>query len=148
MGIEKNFGFGSGIGYPLAQEYFSKIIESATKMDRILEYLLFKRDLPKLLPEEKIRLDLLVRKELMVDEALASVQVEDMVTSLNGPTPILDALGLKHGQPLAHILAPPTLDCLLCARRLTKNNHPSTGALFDLDGPLLASKYSWRFLYL
>ena len=57
-----------------SQEYFSKILESATKMDRILEYLLFKRDLPKLLPEEKIRLDLLVRKELMVDEALASMR--------------------------------------------------------------------------
>ena len=131
-----------------SQEFFSKLITTATKLDRILEFLLFKRNLPDLLPEVKRSLETLVRTELQVEEALANVNLGDGVTSENGETPLLDALGLRIGQPLAHILAPPTVDCLLCKKRLTKNNHPSTVALFALTGPLLASKYSWRYCHL
>ena len=129
-------------------EFFSKILKTATKLDRILEYLLFKQNLPDLLPDVKSGLDDLVRRELRVEEALAKAELGGLVTSGNGDTPLLDALGLKTGQPVAHILAPPTVDCLLCSKRLTKHNHPSTVALFALTGPLLASKYSWRYRHL
>ena len=97
-----------------SQQLFSKLITTATKLDRILEFLLFKRNLPDLLPEVKIALETLVKTELKVEEALANVNLGDRVTSENGETPLLDALGLRTGQPLAHILAPPTVDCLLC----------------------------------
>ena len=127
-----------------SQEYFAKLLRTATNMDRILEYLLFKRNLPELLPEVKLELDLWVRRELMVEEALANFQIEDLVTKEDGPTPLLDALGIRAGQPLAQILAPPTIDCLLCSRRLTKHNHPSTVACFSMEGPSLARKYTWR----
>ena len=131
-----------------SHEFFAKLLTTATKLDRILEFLLFKRNLPNLLPEVQIGLETLVRTELKVEEALANVNLGDGVTSENGETPLLDALGQRIGQPLAHILAPPTVDCLLCKKRLTKHHHPSTVALFALTGPMLASKYSWRYCHL
>ena len=131
-----------------SQEYFSKLLTTATTLDKILEFLLFKRNLPDLLPEVKTDLETLVRTELQVEEALAKINLGHGVTSEHGETPLLDALGLRIGQPLAHILAPPRVDCLLCEKRLTKHHHPSTVALFALTGPLLASKYSWRYCHL
>ena len=131
-----------------SQEYFSKLLTTSTKLDKILEYLLFKRNLPNLLPEVKTALETLVRTELKVEEALCNLDLGDAVTQEDGETPLLDALGLRIGQPVARILAPPTVDCLLCHRQLTKHNTPSTVALFTMTGPLLASKYIWRYCYL
>ena len=125
------------------EEYFAKVLRTSTPLDRVYEYLVFKRNLPELLPDEKLQLESRVRDELMVESAGAFFK-DGSFTNTDGDTPLLDALALKIGQPLSHVLAPPTRDCLLCHRRLTRNNLPSTVVFFKLDGPQLASKYSWR----
>ena len=125
------------------EEYFVKVLRTATPSDRIYEYFVIKRNFPELLPDVRLQLESRVRDELMVEIDGAHFN-DGSLTNTDGDTPLLDALGLKIGQPLSHVLAPPTRDCLLCHRRLTRNHLPSIVVLFKLDGPQLASKYSWR----
>ena len=43
------------------EEYFVKVLRTATPSDRIYEYLVFKRNLPELLPDVKLQLESRVR---------------------------------------------------------------------------------------
>ena len=49
------------------EEYFVKVPRTATPSDRIYEYLVFKRNLPELLPDVRLELESRVRDELMVE---------------------------------------------------------------------------------
>ena len=91
------------------EEYFVKVLRTATPSDRIYEYLVFKRNLPELLPDVRLQLESRVRDELMVEIDGAHFN-DGSLTNTDGDTPLLDALGLKIGQPLSHVLAPPTRD--------------------------------------
>ena len=49
------------------EEYFARILKNSTNMDRVLEFLLFKREGDKLLPELREELVKLVHRELQVE---------------------------------------------------------------------------------
>ena len=119
------------------EEYYDRVLKNSTNMDRVLEFLMFKREADKLLPHLRDELVKLLRGELDVDKALADLTLERRMTASEG-TPLLDALGAKLGKSFSHILAPPTFSCLLCARPLKKNNEPSNVVLFTLSGPVVA----------
>ena len=85
------------------EEYFVKVLRTATPSDRIYEYLVFKRNLPELLPDVRLQLESRVRDELMVEIDGAHFN-DGSLTNTDGDTPLLDALGLKIGQPLSHVL--------------------------------------------
>ena len=125
------------------EEYFTRVLKNSTNMDRVLEFLVFKREGDKLLPQLRDELVKLVHRELQVEEALKDLTLERRMTAREG-TPLLDALGAKHGKSFSHILAPPTFSCLLCSRTLKKHNEPSIVVLFTLEGPVVASKHIWR----
>ena len=125
------------------EEYFARILKNSTNMDRVLEFLLFKREGDKLLPELREELVKLVHRELQVEEALKDLGLERRMTAREG-TPLLDALGAKLGKSFGHILAPPTFSCLLCSKPLKKHHEPTVVVLFTLKGPVVASKHIWR----
>ena len=83
-------------------------------LDRVLEFLIFKREAEKLLPELRDELVKIVRHHLRVDEAIADLKLEKRLE--NEETPLLDALGAKLGMSFTHILAPPVHKCLLCSK--------------------------------
>ena len=83
-----------------------------TNMDRVLEFLIFKREGDELLPELREELVKLVHRELQVEEALKDLGLERRMTAREG-TPLLDALGTKLGKSFGHILAPPTSSFVL-----------------------------------
>ena len=125
------------------EEYFDRVLKNSTNMDRVLEFLMFKREADKLLPHQRDELVKLLRSELEVDKALPDLTLERRMTANEG-TPLLDALSAKLGKSFSHILAPPNFSCLLCSKPLTKHNEPSNVVLFTLSGPVVASKHIWR----
>ena len=124
-----------------SDEFFRSKMISSSKQDRYLEFQLFRRNCPKLLPAVESELDALVKKELLVE----SVDVDDPLLHHDKTMPLLNALSNKIGLALEHILAPPTIHCLLCQKLLVKSqNPPVLVSLMELEGPSLATKYSWR----
>ena len=123
-----------------AEDYLNKVLGTSSKQDRLFEFLKFRKNCPKLLPEVHLELDQLVQQGLQVEN------VDFRVPQLNPPgsEPLLPALGNKLGQSLVRILAPPVTECLLCDRLLTKHHPPVQVSLLGLKGPCLASKYAWR----
>ena len=102
------------------EEYFSRVYNDSSPLDRVLEFLIFKREAEKLLPELRDELVKIVRHHLRVDEALANLKLEKRLE--NEETPLLDALGAKLGTSFAYILAPPVHQCLLCSKPLKKQH--------------------------
>ena len=127
------------------EEYFERVLKNSTNMDRVLEFLIFKREADKLLPTLRDELVDIVRVEFRIDEALVDLKLERRMAAREG-TPLLDSFGAKMGKSFSHILAPPTDSCLLCSRLLTKNNEPTNVVLFTPTGPVVASKHIWRCL--
>ena len=124
-------------------EYFDRVMRSSSSLDRVLEFLRFRKQADKLLPSVGNDLVALVRRELEIDTAISTMKLETRIASGEG-TPILDALGAKRGTSFANIVAPPTKRCLLCTKDLKKRNEPSTVALFTVNGPVVGAKYMWR----
>ena len=118
------------------------LVKQATPDDIYCDYLYFVRNLPQLLNNQSTELIHLVRKELNIAEVQKNLGGK---VNFKGDTfPILDALSCKIGTNLRNILAPPTIVCLLCERPLTVNNAPTQVPLHTLNGPQLATKYSWE----
>ena len=125
------------------EEYFDRVLKSSSSLDRVLEFLRFRKQADELLPSVANDLVALVRRELEIDTALSTLKLETRIASGEG-TPILDALGAKRGTSFANIVAPPTKSCLLCKKDLIKKHEPSTVALFTVNGPVVGAKYMWR----
>ena len=123
--------------------FFTVFLKGERPLDRVLEFLRFRKQADKLLPSVANDLVALVRRELEIDTALSTLKLETRIASGEG-TPILDALGAKRGTSFANIVAPPTKSCLLCKKDLIKNHEPSTVALFTVNGPVVGAKYMWR----
>ena len=68
----------------------------------------------------------------------------DEVNHKGDAYPILDDLSCKLSLPLRNILAPPCQDRLLCEKSLVRNHKPTVVPLHTLNGPEIASKYSWE----
>ena len=102
------------------EEYFSQVYNDSSPLDRVLEFLIFKREAEKLLPELRDELVKIVRHHFRVDEALANLKLEKRLE--NEETPLLDALGAKLGMSFTYILAPPVHQCLLCSKPLKKQH--------------------------
>ena len=73
------------------EEYFDRVLKNSTNMDRVLEFLMFKREADKLLPNLRDELVKLLRSELEVDKALTDLTLERRMTASEG-TPLLNAL--------------------------------------------------------
>ena len=116
------------------------LLQSSSQQDRNVEFLKFRKNCPKLLPSVQRELDQLVRSELQFN----NVDVNQEQFNRMGSEPLLPALGNKLGLNIDRIIAPPVVECLLCNRSLTQNNPPVQVSLLGIDGPALASKYSWR----
>ena len=100
--------------------FFSRVYNDSSPLDHVLEFLIFKREAEKLLPELRDELVKIVRHHLRVDEAIADLKLEKRLE--NEETPLLDALGAKLGTSFAYILAPPVHQCLLCSKPLKKQH--------------------------
>ena len=74
------------------EEYFDRVLKSSSSLDRVLEFLRFRKQADKLLPSVANDLVALVRRELEIDTALSTLKLETRIASGEG-TPILDALG-------------------------------------------------------
>ena len=118
------------------------LVKQATPDDIYCDYLYFVRNLPQLLNNQSTELIHLVRKELNIAEVQKNLGGK--VNFKGDKFPILDALSCKIGTNLRNILAPPTIVCLLCERPLTVNHAPTQVPLHTLNGPQLATKYSWE----
>ena len=81
------------------EEYFDRVLKSSSSLDRVLEFLRFRKQADKLLPSVANDLVALVRRELEIDTALSTLKLETRIASGEG-TPILDALGAKRGTSL------------------------------------------------
>ena len=117
-------------------EYFDRVMRSSSSLDRVLEFLRFRKQADKLLPCIGNDLVALVRRELEIDTALTNMKLE----TKKWGTPLLDALGAKMGTSFANIVAPPTKSCLLCGKDLKKHHETSTVALFTVNGPRVGAK--------
>ena len=120
-------------------EYFDRVMRSSSSLDRVLEFLRFRKQADKLLPCIGNDLVALVRRELEIDTALTNMKLETKIASGEG-TPLLDALGAKMGTSFANIVALPTKSCLLCGKDLKKHHETSTVALFTVNGPRVGAK--------
>ena len=125
------------------EEYFRRLMKRSTSLDKVLEFLKFRKQADKLLPQMEEEIVKLVRKELEIDIAVENLNLEANIASEEG-TPLLEALGAKLGTSFANIIVPPTKKCILCQSALTKHNEPSVVALFTLSGPVVAAKHTWR----
>ena len=77
-------------------------------------------------------------------------QPDDTFNFTGDQHPLLDALSCKLGYSLLHILAPPTVVCLLCDKPLTRNHKPSPMVLFTQTGiekKLYLNLYSFSPLF-
>ena len=61
------------------EEYFSRVYNDSSPLDRVLEFLIFKREAEKLLPELRDELVKIVRHHFRVDEALANLKLEKKI---------------------------------------------------------------------
>ena len=125
------------------EQYFDRLLKESTSLDKVLEFLKFRKQADKLLPNLREEMIKLVKKELEIDEALENLSLESNIATEEG-TPLLEALGAKMGTSFANILTPPTQQCILCKADLIKNNEPSVVVLFTLSGPVVAAKHTWR----
>ena len=106
-----------------------EILSKASPHDVWLEYMYFKRSMPKLLEWERSELLSAVKEHLKIPEVKKkmSEDLDDESINLGGKGfPILEALSIKMGVSLLYILAPPCTTCLICNRTLTRYNTPCT----------------------
>ena len=95
-GKETKAAIGDGWRTETKEEYFDRVLKSSSSLDRVLEFLRFRKQADRLLPSVGNELVALVRRELEIDTALQTLKLETRIASGEG-TPILDALGAKRG---------------------------------------------------
>ena len=85
------------------EEYFKRLMKRSTSLNKVLEFLKFKKQADKLLPQMQEEIVKLVRKELEIDIAEENLNLEANIASEEG-TPLLEALGAKLGTSFANII--------------------------------------------
>ena len=85
------------------EEYFKRLMKRSTSLDKVLEFLKFKKQADKLLPQMQEEIVKLVRKELEIDIAEENLNLEANIASEEG-TPLLEAFGEKLGTNFANII--------------------------------------------
>ena len=86
-----------------------------------------------------------VRYYLRIEENKKIVSECDESVSFTGSDyPILDSLSIKLGLSLRNMLAPPSLNCLLCKKLLQRKNPPSQAILHTQSGPEICTKISYE----
>ena len=85
------------------EEYFKLLVKRSTSLDKVLEFLKFKKQADKLLPQMQEEIVKLVRKELEIDIAVENLNLEANIASEEG-TPLLEDLGAKLGTSFANII--------------------------------------------
>ena len=85
------------------EEYFKLLMKRSTSLDKVLEFLKFKKQADKLLPQMQEEIVKLVRKELEIDIAVENLNLEANIASEEG-TPLLEDLGAKLGTSFANII--------------------------------------------
>ena len=85
------------------EEYFKRLMKRSTSLDKVLEFLKFKKQADKLLPQMQEEIVKLVRKELKIDIAVENLNLEANIASEEG-TPLLEDLGAKLGTSFANII--------------------------------------------
>ena len=130
-----------------SDQMFQDVLATATPNDVYGEYLFFLKRLPKLLNNAEQELINSVRTNFKIDEVKKELSKPSRGESVNlkgDQYPLLDALSFKLGLCLRNILAPPTQTCLLCSKPLQRNHKPTMVPFHTLDGPEMASKFSWE----
>ena len=74
------------------EQYFDRLLKESTSLDKVLEFLKFRKQADKLLPNLREEMIKLVKKELEIDEALENLSLESNIATEEG-TPLLEALG-------------------------------------------------------
>ena len=125
-------------------DFFYEVMSSASPLNVLGEYDYFEKSLPELLDNAEKELLQKVHDHMKVEEMKKVIGSDSGKVGHKGKQfPILDSLSCKLRISLRHILAPPTHVCLLCKKKLQRNNPPTQAALHTLDGPQLATKYSY-----
>ena len=86
------------------EEYFSRVYNDSSPLDRVLEFLIFKREAEKLLPELRDELVKIVRHHFRMDEALANLKLEKRLE--NEETPLLDTWCKTRHEFFLHTCSP------------------------------------------
>ena len=86
-----------------AEIYLNKVLGHQVKQDRLFEFLKFRKNCPKLLPDVQLELDQLVQEGLQVENVDFRALPQ---FNPPGSEPLLPALGNKLGKSLVRILAP------------------------------------------
>ena len=110
---------------------------AANPADIVGEFFWFERNLPRtMFDKDRDELMKKVEDNMKVNEAREALPKAPSTNShFQGKRfPILDALSCKLGISLQNILSPPTQTCLLCGKRLTRNNKPALAALHTVAG--------------
>ena len=111
-----------------------------------VEYTDFLRNLnPNLINSEKSDLVKKVKNELGIDCIQANMIKLDFTNIMHNGRGyrLLDRLGIFWGKSL-NFLCPPVTECILCSKKLTKNNASSQVVIHSTDGPRMYSKYIYR----
>ena len=131
-------------GRRAAVDFFDEVMSSASPLNVLGEYDWMRKNLPELLDNAEKELLQKVHDHMKIEQMKKVIGSDSGKVGHKGKQfPILDSLSCKLGISLRHILAPPTHVCLLCNKKLQRNNHPTQAALHTLDGPQLATKYSY-----
>ena len=78
--------------------------------DAFFEYLQWKKNLPPLLPNVDTELESQVKTKLNIDKSASVIKNGNL-------SPVLDSLSCELGKSVTTVLAPPTLNCLLCEKK-------------------------------
>ena len=129
-----------------AEEMLHEVLANATPSDVYGEYLHFLKVMPKLLNNAEQELVGQVKEHLKIEKVKKELLEKpgDIINLKGEEYPILDALSIKLGLSLRNILAPPCQTCLLCEKPLVRNHKPTMVPFHTLNGPHLATKYSWE----
>ena len=132
-----------------AERLFSEVWSQATPAEVMLEFLWFKKWSGVKLLLDSIQSDLVEQVRLTLKIDLQVLQLyesksEAMNICQDVNLPILDALSQMMGVCLRNIISPPTKECLLCGKALTKLNHPVNVPIHTTNGPEMATKYMWQ----
>ena len=117
-----------------------------TPLQQISTWLDFKRHMPQLPSSQKHALLKFMEEELNLNKVLK--EFEMLASSFTFEDSLLPELEAKHGRSFTRWIVPPTTTCLECGNELTLCTDsvlkPTNSLLFELTGPRLAAKISFR----
>ena len=118
-------------------------MSKSTPTDVLNEYYWLFKNIPNLVNNELSDILIDVKTNLKIEHHL-EIKRDDKMNIKGDKHPILDALSCKLGYSVKNWIAPPTVDCLLCEKKLMRNNKRLQVVLFTQMGPEMATKYIWE----